>query len=98
MVYGPDNFIWFTEKVGKISRLNPSTGQISSLLAMKTIPVISDKKQVPVLQSLKEGFTYAFGFPPILHPILMTNLVKQGPILTTNIRREMATVTAASKP
>ena len=23
IIYGPDNFIWFTEKAGKISRLNP---------------------------------------------------------------------------
>jgi aldose sugar dehydrogenase len=37
MVYGPDNFIWFTEKAGKISRLNPSTGQIIPLLTISEV-------------------------------------------------------------
>jgi PQQ-dependent dehydrogenase (s-GDH family) len=35
LVYGPDNMIWFTEKSGKISRLNPSNGDIQ---AVYTIP------------------------------------------------------------
>jgi len=39
IIYGPDNFIWFTEKAGKISRLNPSTGQISSLLTISEVRV-----------------------------------------------------------
>lgn len=29
MVYGPDNYIWFTERSGKISRLNPKNGVIA---------------------------------------------------------------------
>ncbi|WP_113661354.1 PQQ-dependent sugar dehydrogenase [Pedobacter nanyangensis] len=31
LVYGPDNLIWFTEKSGKISRLNPANGQVTLL-------------------------------------------------------------------
>lgn len=31
LVYGPDNLIWFTEKSGKISRLNPSNSQVTLL-------------------------------------------------------------------
>ena len=38
---------------------------IFSLLAMKIKPKERIKKQVPVWQGLKEGFSYAFGFPPI---------------------------------
>ncbi len=37
IVYGPDNFIWFTEKGGKISRLNPETGQIIPLLTISEV-------------------------------------------------------------
>ena len=37
MVYGPDNYIWFTENAGKISRLNPTTGQVSLLLAISGV-------------------------------------------------------------
>ncbi len=32
MVWGPDNWIWFTEQDGKVRRLNPETGQIIDLL------------------------------------------------------------------
>ena len=37
IVYGPDNFIWFTEKSGKISRLNPESGQIIPLLTIAEV-------------------------------------------------------------
>lgn len=32
MVWGPDNWIWFTEQDGKVRRMNPETGQILDLL------------------------------------------------------------------
>ena len=35
ILWGPDNFIWMTERGGKISRVNPATGAVISLL---TIP------------------------------------------------------------
>lgn len=31
ILWGPDNFIWMTERSGKISRVNPSTGSVSLL-------------------------------------------------------------------
>lgn len=31
ILWGPDNFIWMTERGGKISRVNPSTGTVSLL-------------------------------------------------------------------
>lgn len=37
IAYGPDNLIWFTEKSGKISRLNPATGQVSALLTISEV-------------------------------------------------------------
>ncbi|MDB5267741.1 MAG: hypothetical protein JWP58_781 [Hymenobacter sp.] len=38
MVWGPDNFIWVTERSGRISRVNPATGQVLPLL---TIPDVT---------------------------------------------------------
>jgi glucose/arabinose dehydrogenase len=32
ILWGPDNMIWMTERDGKISRVNPSTGEVSLLL------------------------------------------------------------------
>lgn len=37
MVYGPDQMIWFTEKGGKISRLNPQNGAVQSLLTITEV-------------------------------------------------------------
>lgn len=39
IVYGPDNFIWLTEKGGRISRLNPENGQITPLLTISEVRV-----------------------------------------------------------
>ena len=32
ILWGPDNFIWFTERSGKISRLNPGSGEVSEVI------------------------------------------------------------------
>jgi len=37
ILWGPDNNIWFTERGGKISRLNPTTGTISPLLTINEV-------------------------------------------------------------
>ena len=37
ILWGPDNLIWFTERGGKISRLNPATGTISPLLTINEV-------------------------------------------------------------
>ena len=37
IIYGPDNFIWVTEKAGKISRVNPESGQITTLLTINDV-------------------------------------------------------------
>lgn len=35
LVWGPDDWIWFTDQDGKVSRLNPRTGVIEELLQIK---------------------------------------------------------------
>ena len=37
LVWGPDNFIWMTERYGKISRVNPVTGAVIPLLTIKEV-------------------------------------------------------------
>ncbi|MDQ7949325.1 MAG: PQQ-dependent sugar dehydrogenase [Pedobacter sp.] len=39
LIYGPDNMIWFTEKAGKISRLNPQNGTITPLYTIADVRV-----------------------------------------------------------
>lgn len=39
IIYGPDNFIWVTEKAGKISRINPANGQVNSLITISEVRV-----------------------------------------------------------
>src|SRR5438034_4148978 len=37
ILWGPDNFIWMTERGGKISRVNPSTGAVIPLLTVTEV-------------------------------------------------------------
>jgi glucose/arabinose dehydrogenase len=37
LAWGPDNFIWMTERQGRISRLNPTTGQVLPLLTLPDV-------------------------------------------------------------
>src|ERR1700741_3497068 len=37
ILWGPDNFIWMTERGGKISRVNPSTGEVIPLLTISEV-------------------------------------------------------------
>ena len=42
LVWGPDNFIWMTERGGRISRVNPATGQVLPLL---TVPDVTPHRR-----------------------------------------------------
>jgi len=37
LVWGPDNFIWMTERGGRISRVNPVTGIVTSLISIPDV-------------------------------------------------------------
>jgi glucose/arabinose dehydrogenase len=37
LVWGPDNFIWMTERYGRVSRVNPATGQVLPLLTLPDV-------------------------------------------------------------
>ncbi len=37
ILWGPDNFIWITERAGKVSRLNPSTGAINPVITIDEV-------------------------------------------------------------
>lgn len=42
LVYGPDNYIWFTERGGKISRLNPMNGVITLVHTLTEVNSIGE--------------------------------------------------------
>ena len=37
LLWGPDNFLWMTERNGRISRVNPTTGQVLPLLTVADV-------------------------------------------------------------
>ncbi len=37
LLWGPDNFLWMTERNGRISRVNPTTGQVLPLLTISEV-------------------------------------------------------------
>ena len=42
LVWGPDNFIWMTERTGRISRVNPASGQVLPLLAVPDVTPVGE--------------------------------------------------------
>ncbi|WP_052430576.1 PQQ-dependent sugar dehydrogenase [Hymenobacter sp. DG25B] len=40
LLWGPDNFLWLTERPGRISRINPTTGEVALLL---TVPEVAEE-------------------------------------------------------
>jgi len=42
LVWGPDNFIWMTERGGRISRINPTTGQVLPLITVPDVVTSSE--------------------------------------------------------
>jgi aldose sugar dehydrogenase len=37
ILWGPDNFIWFTEREGRVKRMNPQTGQVISVATITEV-------------------------------------------------------------
>jgi glucose/arabinose dehydrogenase len=42
LVWGPDNFLWMTERYGRISRVNPATGQVLPLLTLPDVTQVGE--------------------------------------------------------
>ncbi|WP_052733144.1 PQQ-dependent sugar dehydrogenase [Hymenobacter terrenus] len=42
IVWGPDNFLWVTERFGRISRVNPATGQVLPLLTLPDVTPVGE--------------------------------------------------------
>ncbi|MBT9394959.1 PQQ-dependent sugar dehydrogenase [Hymenobacter sp. NST-14] len=42
LVWGPDNFIWMTERGGRISRVDPATGAVTPLLTLPDVSTSSE--------------------------------------------------------
>lgn len=57
ILWGPDNYLWMTERYGKISRVNPQTGVIQTLIS------------IPDIFPLDEGGLLGM----VLHPNFATN-------------------------
>ena len=61
LAWGPDNFIWMTERAGRISRVNPATGQVSLLL---TLPDVTESNESGLL-----GLAVMEPFPLSVPPV-----------------------------
>ncbi len=42
ILWGPDNYIWFTERAGKISRVNPGTGEVSLVIQIEDVREVGE--------------------------------------------------------
>jgi glucose/arabinose dehydrogenase len=42
ILWGPDNFIWTTERMGKISRINPSSGEVLEVITIADVSEVGE--------------------------------------------------------
>jgi glucose/arabinose dehydrogenase len=42
ILWGPDNFIWFTEREGRVNRLNPATGEVTLVATIPDVATTTD--------------------------------------------------------
>ena len=42
ILWGPDNYIWATERYGRISRINPNTGELSEVLLIPDVKEVGE--------------------------------------------------------
>lgn len=42
ILWGPDNFIWFTEREGRVSRMNPATGEVIPVAVISDVATTTD--------------------------------------------------------
>ena len=61
LAWGPDDFIWMTERGGRISRVNPTTGQVLPVL---TIPDVTENNESGLL-----GLAVMEPFPLSVPPV-----------------------------
>ncbi len=72
ILWGPDNHIWMTERYGRVSKLNPVTGDVTSLL---TIPGVHEQSESGLL-----GMTLHPGFPDTPSVFMAYNYLDGGSI------------------
>jgi aldose sugar dehydrogenase len=79
IIWGPDDHIWFTERVGRISRLNPETGERTILLNLtSSVHQVSESGMLgmvlhpdfPETPQLFVAYTYLAGFNNIRERIV----------------------------
>ena len=93
LAWGPDNFIWMTERAGRISRVNPATGQVSLLL---TVPDVTESNESGLL-----GLVVMDPFPLSVPPVttywvfVVYNYTNQG-VLKEKLVRYSYTAGAAT--
>src|SRR5215831_15169321 len=42
ILWGPDNYIWMTERGGRVSRVNPATGTVTPLLTISDVVSVGE--------------------------------------------------------
>ena len=84
LAWGPDNFIWMTERYGRISRVNPATGQVLPLL---TLPDVTPTGESGLLGLVVTPATVPSVPPmPIYWVFVVYNYTDQGSIKEKLVR------------
>jgi len=96
LAWGPDNYIWMTERAGRISRVDPATGQVQPVL---TIPDVTENNESGLL-----GLAILEPFPMSVPPFrtfwvfVVYNYTDQGVLKEKLVRYTYTTNGAMSAP
>jgi glucose/arabinose dehydrogenase len=77
ILWGPDDHIWLTERIGKISRLNPETGEIAELISIEDVYARNESGLLGMV--LHPNFTdhpYVYVVYTYLDPGILERLVR----------------------
>lgn len=89
ILWGPDNQIWMTERQGKVSRLNPETGDVATIA---TIPEVDDGGEAGLL-----GMALHPDFPTVPQ-VFLAYTYKEGPSRKVRVSRYIYQGTTLTDP
>jgi glucose/arabinose dehydrogenase len=94
LLWGPDNFLWMTERGGRISRVDPNTGQVLPLL---TIPDVTQTGESGLLgMAIIPSVTTQF--PPLYSVFVVYNYTDAGTLKEKLVRYSYTSTTGLTNP
>lgn len=74
LLWGPDNFLWLTERPGRISRINPNTGEVQLLF---TVPDVAEEGEGGLLGMALHPDFAASPYVYVVHTYIASSQIRE---------------------